>query len=81
MTEEETESGLGWFLERERRMVLEGLRDSHDQTPEEKERAIQIIRELGAEVKAGRVFKTDKVSAQWRRDDEERRITSSSKNP
>ena len=81
MTEEETESGLGWFLERERRMVLEGLRDSQDQTPEEKKRAIQIIRELGAEVKAGRAFKTDEVSAQWRRDDEERRITSSSKNP
>lgn len=81
MTEEKTEGGLGWFLERERRMVLKGLRDSHDQTPEEKQRAIQIISELSAEVKAGRVFKTDEVFAQWRRDDEKRRITGSSKNP
>jgi hypothetical protein len=31
MTEEETEHGLGWFLERERRMAHEGLRDSPDQ--------------------------------------------------
>lgn len=67
VTEQEIEHGAAWLTERDRRMALEGLRDDGDHTPEQHERILQIIRELSAEAKAGKVFDMDEVLAHWRR--------------
>jgi len=72
MTDQELERGAAWLTERDRRMALEGLRDDGDHTPQQHERILQIIRELSAEAKDGKVFDMDEVLAHWRKDDRRR---------
>ena len=76
MTEEEIKRGAGWTTEYERRMALEGLHYGLAMTKEQEERALQIMRDVLSEVKAGKVFDMDAVLEQWNRDDGERRLKS-----
>jgi predicted transcriptional regulator len=61
------------MAERDRRMALEGIRGDNSDPPEKQERALEILKEVLAEVKAGRVFNADEVLAEWKKDSEKLR--------
>jgi hypothetical protein len=69
---EPDEASLGWIMERERRMALEQIAGDGSDSPEKEKRSLQILREILAEVKAGRKFTPEEVLAHWHKDDEQR---------
>lgn len=73
MTEQESERWSGWTTECERRMALEGLYYGIAKTKEQDGRTVQILRDVLAEVKSGKVFNMDEVLEHWQKDDEQRR--------
>lgn len=60
------------MMERERRMAMEQIAGDGIDNPEKAERLRQMLCEILAEVKAGKVFKPDEVLAQWHKDDKQR---------